>query len=159
MTEQPDALVKRADQARETDAPVYLVDLINSLSLALADARAINEELQASVAIAEDYAHLAEAERDAMIHPDHVDGLIKLAEPMLYEALAAETDRADRAEAERAAQIEEIGFARLLVDTGWSEHDGDNFTYHRSVTLKLLGILDKVSLRDRRCRLRQKILV
>ena len=42
----------------------------------------------------------ARAERDAMIHPDHVEGLVKLAEPMIYEALAAETARADRAEAE-----------------------------------------------------------
>lgn len=48
----------------------------------------------------------ARAERDAMIHPDHVEGLVKLAEPMIYEALAAETARADRAEAALAAQIE-----------------------------------------------------
>ena len=65
-------------------------------------------------------AQLAEArvERDAMIPPDHVDGLIKLAEPMIYEALAAETARADRAEAALAAQIEaDAGVAENYDET------------------------------------------
>lgn len=48
----------------------------------------------------------------------------------------------DRAEAERAAQIEAIGSARLLIDTGWSEGDGYRLTYHTSVTTKVLDILD-----------------
>lgn len=117
-----DALVKRLGNVSlqtgfpsrttiDSDVIREAADAITTLRAQLADALEINEELHATAAIAEDYAH--------------------------------------RAEAERAAQIEEIGFARLLVDTGWSEHDGDNFTYHRSVVLKLLGILDKVLSHDR----------
>ena len=63
--------------------------------------------------------------------------------------ISAANARADRAEASLAAQIEEIGFVRLMIDTGWSESDGYRLTYHTSVTMKVLGILDKVMSHDR----------
>ena len=56
--------------------------------------------------------------------------------------VAAETARADKAEASLAAQAEALGFARLLIDTGWSESDGYRLTYHTSVTMKVMSVLD-----------------
>jgi hypothetical protein len=48
----------------------------------------------------------------------------------------------DAVQAEREAQTEALGFARMLIDTGWSESDGYRLTYHTSVTMKVMGILD-----------------
>jgi hypothetical protein len=68
------------------------------------------------------------------------DGLTEYIRADLVAAMVREAVQAEREAMD--AQAEALGFARMLIDTGWTESDGYRLTYHTSVTMKVMSILD-----------------